>query len=102
MAGFLALERARVQWFLSVDRADLPADAPSGNTALRSMTIDGKEIEFSEGFADLHTRVYEDVLAGGGLGIGVARTSIELVHRIRTAAIAPPNDCAHPRLRRKR
>ena len=45
--------------------------------------IDGTEIDLSEGWDDLHTRVYERTLAGHGFGITDARASIELVHRIR-------------------
>jgi UDP-N-acetyl-2-amino-2-deoxyglucuronate dehydrogenase len=55
----------------------------AGRTTFRSITVDGEEIEFTEGFTDLHTRVYEQTLAGHGHGISDARPSIELVHRIR-------------------
>ena len=86
MAGSLELERARVRWFLSVDWNDLPeATKAAGKYASRSLTMDGQEIEFSEGFTDLHTRVYEGVLAGNGFGIEDARPSIELVYDIRHA-----------------
>jgi UDP-N-acetyl-2-amino-2-deoxyglucuronate dehydrogenase len=93
--GVLELERARVRWFLSIDHADLPSGGPG---PYRSMTVDGREVEFTEGFADLHTRVYEDVLAGRGFGIADARPSIELVHRIRTDQVVKPSDSAHPRV----
>jgi UDP-N-acetyl-2-amino-2-deoxyglucuronate dehydrogenase len=87
MSGLLALERADVEWLLSVDFARLPfAAAPGAQTTHRSMAIDGQEIEFSGGFEDLHTRAYEEILAGRGFGIADARPSIELVHRIREAA----------------
>lgn len=96
MAGFIELERARVRWFLSVDRKDLPAAAQASNkTTFRSITVDGTELEFSDGFTDLHTRVYAETLAGRGFGIEVARPSIELVHALRnteTTTGAP----AHP------
>jgi UDP-N-acetyl-2-amino-2-deoxyglucuronate dehydrogenase len=98
MAGFLELERARVRWFLSVDRRDLPHEAaPGGKTTYRSVTVDGSEIEFSDGFADLHTRVYAETLAGRGFGIDTARPSITLVHALRStdvtsAALSP----SHP------
>jgi UDP-N-acetyl-2-amino-2-deoxyglucuronate dehydrogenase len=99
MAGFLALERARVRWFLSVERGDLPFEpTPGGKTTHRSITVDGKEIEFSDGFGDLHTRVYEAVLAGHGHGLDDARPSIELVHRIRTAPLSSMDDTRHPRV----
>jgi UDP-N-acetyl-2-amino-2-deoxyglucuronate dehydrogenase len=96
MAGHIELARANVRWFLSVDPSDLPEVArAAGRHTLRSITIDGEEIEFSEGFTDLHTRVYEHTLAGRGHGIEDARPSIELVHRIRTAT--PGSDAPrHP------
>ncbi|NBX30783.1 gfo/Idh/MocA family oxidoreductase, partial [bacterium] len=88
MGGFVAHERARVRWFLSVDEGDLPeATRAAGKFAHRSMTLDGEEIEFSDGFTDLHTRAYREVLAGRGFGLGDARPAIELVHRINSAAV---------------
>ncbi|MGV8042516.1 MAG: Gfo/Idh/MocA family protein [Thermoanaerobaculaceae bacterium] len=88
MAGTLELERADVEWFLSVNRADLPFEPQPGKaTTYRSITVDGTEIEFTEGFTELHTRVYEQTLAGDGFGIADARPSIELVHRIRAASL---------------
>jgi UDP-N-acetyl-2-amino-2-deoxyglucuronate dehydrogenase len=87
MSGALALERADVEFLLSVDFARLPfAAAPGERTTHRSIAIDGREVEFSESFDDLHTRAYEEILAGRGFGIADARPSIELVHRIREAA----------------
>jgi len=56
-------------------------------TTFRSITVDGREIEFSEGFTDLHTRVYEEMLAGRGFGIEDSRPSIELTHRIRQTPV---------------
>jgi UDP-N-acetyl-2-amino-2-deoxyglucuronate dehydrogenase len=87
-AGRLELEHADVDWFLSIDAADLPnAPQPGKSTTFRSIRVDDKEIEFTEGFTDLHTRVYERTLAGHGFGIDDARPSIELVHRIRTGKV---------------
>jgi len=103
MGGFLELERARVKWFLSVDPSDLPFQAqPGKTTTYRSITVDGQEIEFTEGFTDLHTRVYEETLAGRGFGIDEAVPSINLVYRIRTAPVVPLDDMAHPFLTGKR
>lgn len=97
MAGFLELERANVRWFLSIDSSDLPFDPKPGvRTTYRSIAIDGQELEFTDGFADLHTRVYEMTLAGNGFGIADARPSIELVHRIRTDAVAASPSEMHP------
>jgi len=96
-AGVLGLERARVRWFLSTDPADLPPSQTSGRTTFRSIKVDGKEIEFSDGFSDLHTRVYEKTLAGHGFRIADARPSIELVHRIRAAqAFEGDGEDVHP------
>ena len=102
MSGFIELERARVRWFLSVDHSDLPETAKQANkTTFRSITVDGQEVEFSEGFTDLHTRVYEITLAGHGFGITDARPSIELTHRIRHTEISAPDTLAHPFLKAK-
>jgi UDP-N-acetyl-2-amino-2-deoxyglucuronate dehydrogenase len=88
MRGTLELERARVRWFLSADAADLPfKPEPGTKTTFRSITVDGHEIEFSEGFTDLHTRVYQDVVAGRGFGVEDSRPSIELTHRIRQTPV---------------
>jgi UDP-N-acetyl-2-amino-2-deoxyglucuronate dehydrogenase len=88
MAGVLELERARVRWFLSVDGDDLPADVRrAGKFAHRSMTLDGEEVEFSDGFTDLHTKAYAEILAGRGAGIADARPAIELVHAINAAEV---------------
>ncbi len=90
MAGRLELERADVRWLLSVNQSDLPPQArAAGRTTHRSLTIDGTEVEFSEGFADLHTEVYRATLDGRGFGIADARPSIELTHRIRTTRVTP-------------
>lgn len=100
ISGFIGLERARVRWFLSVDREDLPLTAKQANkTTFRSITVDGQEVEFSEGFTDLHTRVYENILDGKGFGIEDARPSIELTYRIRQAEISPMDTLAHPFLK---
>jgi len=91
-AGWLELERARVRWYLSIDRGDLPgAAAAAGKSTFRSVQVDGEEVEFSEGFTDLHTRVYEETLAGRGFGINEARTSVEIAHRIRHAHPVQPD-----------
>lgn len=87
MAGYLELERANVRWFLSVDKEDLPQCArEEGKTTFRSITVDGEEIEFSGGFTDLHTVVYQEILAGRGFGIEDARPSINLVYELRNAS----------------
>lgn len=103
MAGMLELERARVRWFLSVDAEDLPDSVrQAGKFAYRSMTLDGQEIEFSDGFTDLHTRVYREILAGRGAGISDARPAIELVFALNNCDTVPSADCRHPFLKTTR
>ncbi len=83
-AGYLQLKKARVRWFLSLDANDLPKQATdNGMRTFRSITVDGKEIEFSGGFTDLHTETYQNILNGNGFGIDDARESIELTDYIR-------------------
>lgn len=102
-AGVLELERARVRWFLSIDASHLPAEQrEKGQRTFRSIRIGGEEIEFSEGFGDLHTATYRDILAGGGYGLRDARPSIEMVHAIRTAPIAALSGDYHPYCRKVR
>ena len=86
MSGALELQNADVTWFLSTDRNDLPKEAADvGKPTFRSILVNGEEIQFSEGFTDLHTKVYEETLAGRGFGIKDARQSIKLVYNIRNA-----------------
>jgi UDP-N-acetyl-2-amino-2-deoxyglucuronate dehydrogenase len=100
-AGYLEYERARVRWFLSIDVDDVPdAERARGQRTYRSITVSGKEIEFSGGFTDLHTRSYEEVLAGRGFGLGESRVAIEAVAAIRTAPLAAVQGDYHPFLRR--
>lgn len=83
-AGYLELERARVRWFLSVDYDDVPNDVKLKNQrTFRSIMIEGKEIEFSEGFGDLHTKTYQEILQGKGFGLEDSRQSIQTVYNIR-------------------
>ena len=83
-SGKLELERANVSWFLSIDANTLPADVKqAGKRTFRSLTIDEEAFEFSEGFTELHTRSYEEILKGNGFPVEEARKSIELVHAIR-------------------
>lgn len=84
VSGFLELERARVNWRLSLDVNDIPADIrQSGQRTYRSIQIEGKEIEFSGGFTDLHTVAYQHILEGKGFTLEDARNSIDIVSKIR-------------------
>jgi UDP-N-acetyl-2-amino-2-deoxyglucuronate dehydrogenase len=85
-AGYLEYEKARVRWFLSVDINDIPAEQRlKVQRTYRSITLNGEEIEFSEGFTDLHTRSYEEIMAGRGFGLEENRVAIETVATIRSA-----------------
>ena len=97
MSGFIELQDATVKWFLSTERDDLPAEASSkGASTFRSVTVDGEEVQFSEGFTDLHTRVYEETLKGNGFGIEDARPSIILVQKLRSASVIESKENIHP------
>lgn len=98
MAGALELERARVSWFLSVEESDLLARGDKERASLRSIRVDGSELDFSTGFAELHTRVYERTLEGRGFAIADARPSITLAHKIRNLPVARRRLAPHPAL----
>ncbi len=96
-AGYLEFKHARVRWFLSVNYDFLPEDVKaSGQRTYRSITVEGKEIEFSGGFTDLHTISYQDILSGGGFGLEEARKSIEIVSHIRKSGINLDAGDVHP------
>lgn len=96
-AGYLEYERARVRWFLSVNINYLPpAVAAKGKRTYRSILIGDKELEFSEGFVDLHTASYADILGGGGFGLSEARAAIETVYEIRNSKPIGPSGDFHP------
>ena len=83
-SGTLKLERANITWFLSINAEHLPQEARlKGKRTYRSLKIQGKEVEFSDGFGDLHTESYQEILAGRGFGLSDARPSIELTHLLR-------------------
>lgn len=85
-AGRLELEQANVNWFLSIDAETLPEDVKrSGKRTYRSMKVDGQEFEFSEGFTELHTVSYEEILKGKGFRMEETLPSIRLVHQIRNS-----------------
>jgi UDP-N-acetyl-2-amino-2-deoxyglucuronate dehydrogenase len=85
-SGFLNLEKARVRWFLSINSAHLP-EVARGKRTFRSLKLDTEEIEFSEGFGELHTHSYLELLRGNGFGLLDAKPSIDLVYRIRNSAV---------------
>ena len=99
-AGYLELENARVRWFLSLDYNDIPDSAKkTGKRTFRSITVNGEEIEFSEGFGDLHTVSYREILAGRGFGLKEARQSVETAYAIRNAKPVGLQGDYHPILK---
>ena len=99
-AGYLELENARVRWFLSIDYDDMPDPFKKiGKRTYRSITVEGEEIEFSEGFADLHTETYKEILAGRGFGLRDARQSVETAYIIRNATPVGLKGDYHPILK---
>jgi UDP-N-acetyl-2-amino-2-deoxyglucuronate dehydrogenase len=99
-AGYLELENARVRWFLSLDYNDIPDSAKkTGKRTFRSITVNGEEIEFSEGFGDLHTVTYREILAGRGFGLKEARQSVETAYTIRNAKPVGLQGDYHPILK---
>jgi UDP-N-acetyl-2-amino-2-deoxyglucuronate dehydrogenase len=83
-SGYLELKRARVKWFLSINEDHLPQEVKNlGKRTYRSLKMNGNEIEFSDGFTDLHTSSYQEIIKGNGYGLHDARPSVELAHLIR-------------------
>lgn len=96
-AGYLELEKARVRWFLSIDEDTLPDSAKAtGQRTYRSITVDGEELEFSEGFTDLHTESYRHILSGQSFPMREVRPSIEVAFQIRNAQKAGLSGDYHP------
>jgi len=82
--GHVRLKKADVSWFLSIDYNDIPETIKqAGKRTYRSLKMENEEIEFSDGFTDLHTKSYEEVLKGNGFGLEDARPSILVTHTIR-------------------
>jgi len=83
-SGILKLEKANVKWRLSIDANNLPEDIrAAGKRTYRTLDIDGESFEFSEGFTELHTKSYQNILEGKGFPLMETRKAIQLVHDIR-------------------
>jgi UDP-N-acetyl-2-amino-2-deoxyglucuronate dehydrogenase len=96
-SGFLELENANVSWYLSIDSKDLPEEAvKTGKRTYRSIMIGQEELEFSEGFTDLHTVSYQNIFNGNGYGILEALPAIEVVEKMNTMALDRSNGELHP------
>lgn len=100
-AGFLLLEKARVRWFMSLDKNFIPKDIlATGQHTFRSITVEGNELEFSGGFTDLHTQSYQQILQGKGFGLADARTSINTAYGIRNTNAVGVRGDYHPMLKK--
>lgn len=98
-AGYLEFEKARVRWFLSIDEDDLPTEIKEkGQKTFRSISIDNQELEFSDGFTELHTKSYQEILKGKGYGLQEVKSSINIVHQIRNNKIIETGE-KHPFLK---
>ena len=95
-AGYLEYSRARVRWFLSIDANDVPTgERAKGKRTFRAITANGENVEFSDGFTDLHTRSYEEIMAGRGFGLENNRVAIETVAHIRQSSVVSTGEI-HP------
>lgn len=97
--GFTELQNANVRWYLSIAQEDLPEQIfKSGKPTYRSITVNGEELDFTEGFTDLHTELYRSILAGTGFGIEDARAAIELCWAVRHTRITMSPSYLHPQM----
>jgi UDP-N-acetyl-2-amino-2-deoxyglucuronate dehydrogenase len=100
-AGVLDMGCARVRWFLSINAAHLPeAQLAKGQRTFRSVSVDGQAIEFSDGFTDLHTESYRNILAGNGYRLEDAQDAVQIVYAIRNATPHALQGDYHPFCRR--
>ena len=96
-SGYLEYKNARVRWFLSIDINNIPANIrEKGQRTFRSITCDKEEIEFSDGFGDLHTICYQEILAGRGFGLEENRVAIQTVSDIRNSKPIGKTGDFHP------
>lgn len=96
-AGYLRFKKARVKWFLSINEETIPEHIRAkGMRTYRSMTLKGKEIEFSDGFTELHTESYRQILAGNGFTVKDAIPSIQMAYDIRQAVPVGVSGNVHP------
>ena len=100
-AGFLELKKADIRWFLSIDYNDIPDILKKqGKRTYRSLSVEGEEIEFSDGFTDLHTESYKQIIDGNGFGLMEAKPSITIVHQIRNSKAIGLKGDYHPFLKK--
>ena len=97
VAGFIRFDKARVRYFLSINRNTLPKEVlESGKSTFRQIVINGEPFEFSDGFTDLHTESYRQILNGKGFGLEDVRPCIQIVYDIRNASPVGLKGDYHP------
>lgn len=77
--GKIFLEKANVNFKLSIDKNDLPHKEWK---PFREIQIDGQKLDFTEGFTDLHLDSYKYILNDKGFDIDSCLPSIELIERM--------------------
>jgi UDP-N-acetyl-2-amino-2-deoxyglucuronate dehydrogenase len=95
-AGYLELERARVRWYLSIERSDLSDDQNTEQQIQRTLIVNGDAIQFGNSHQELHTKSYENIIFGKGFHIEDVRPSIEVVHKIRSIRPVGLTKHSHP------
>lgn len=89
VGGSLELENANVNWFLSIDEKTLPKKIrEAGQRTYRSLTIGNEEFNFSNGFTNLHTESYRQILNGNGFRIIEAKKAVVATAEIRNLQIS--------------
>ena len=84
-SGHLVYDKAEVDWFLSIDKSDLPEKYQSQTLkTFRSIEINGRKLEFSKGFTDLHTITYKKILSNNGFVIKDTMSTIKLLESFKT------------------
>ncbi|MCB0501094.1 MAG: Gfo/Idh/MocA family oxidoreductase [Bacteroidetes bacterium] len=94
-AGSLKFERAIVRWFLSINAITLPTNSKD-RSPFRAIDVNGESIEFSSGFAELHTKSYQEILKNQGFDLNISKRSIEVAHAIRTQQAIGLSGNYHP------
>ena len=102
-SGFLLLKKARVRWFLSINSDLLPDECKEKNkTTFRSIKINDEQLEFSDGFNNLHTLSYENIIQGNGYGIEETEKSIKTAYDVRNAKPVGLKGDFHPFAKKKK
>ncbi len=92
VGGILFLEHAKIRWFFSINPEHMGV---AKEKVYRRMVIEGEEINLTQGFDDLHTESYKQILAQGGFGLDEAMASIKLAYELRNLSVSEPNEDSH-------